>query len=119
VSLASKLDSHSRIEIASTAFYAVTGIILLVFLFLSGFPPHLGLLGALSLVVAYGIFTDRKWTAWINFILFIGSTTFSAYTLASIGFSNVIVALEMIVYLVLTWVFAYYNLLKKINPSSS
>lgn len=119
MSLASKLKGHNRIELASTAFYAVSGIILLVFLFLTGYPPHLGFLGALSLVVAYGVFTNRKWAPWINFILFAGASTFSIYTLVSIGFTNVIVALEMIAYLVLTWVFAYNNLLKKLNPRGS
>jgi hypothetical protein len=119
MSLASKLKGHSRIELASTAFYAASGIILLVFLFLTSYPPHLGFLGALSLVVAYGVFTNRKWMPWINFILFVGASTFSIYTLVSIGFTNAIVAIEMIVYLVLTWVFAYNNLLKKLNPNGS
>jgi hypothetical protein len=111
--LATKLNSYSRIELASTAFYAISGIILLVFLFPTGFPPQLGLLGVLSLIVAYGVFTKRKWASWINFILFVGASTFALFTLISIGFSNVTIALEMIVYLTLTWVFAFYNLLKR------
>ena len=113
MSLAFKLESHSRIDLASTAFYAISGIILLVFLPLTGFAPQLGLLGVLSVIVAYGVFTERKWAPWINVILFIGASTFAIYTLVSIGFSNIIIALEMIVYLVLTWLFAWFNILKR------
>jgi hypothetical protein len=113
VSLAFKPESHSRIDLASTAFYAVSGIILLVFLPLTGFAPQLGLLGVLSVIVAYGVFTERKWAPWINVILFIGASTFAIYTLVSIGFSNIIIALEMIAYLVLTWLFAWFNILKR------
>jgi hypothetical protein len=112
MSLASKLKV-SRIEIVSTAFYAVSGVILLVFLFLTGYPPHVAFLGVLSLIVAYGVFTGRKWTPWINLVLFAGASTFAIYTLISIGFSNLLVAIEMIAYVALTWVFAYYNLLKR------
>ena len=112
MSLASKFKV-SRIELASTAFYAISGIILLVFLFLTGYPPHVAFLGVLSLIVAYGVFTQRKWAPWVNFILFAGASTFAIYTLISIGFSNIVVAAEMIVYVALIWVFAYYNLLKR------
>ena len=113
MSIASNLKNVSRIELVSVAFYALSGIILLIFLFMTGYPPHVAFLGVLSLIVAYGVFTKRKWATWINFILFAGVSTFCIYTLISIGFSDVIVALEMIVYLALTWIFAYYNLLKR------
>ena len=113
MSIASKLKNVSRIELASIAFYALSGVILLVFLFLTGFPPQVAFLGVLSLIVAYGVFTERRWAPWINFVLFVGASTFSLYTLIAIGFTDVIVALEMIAYVLLTWVFAYYNLLKR------
>jgi len=112
VSLASKVKV-SRIELLSTAFYAASGIILLVALILTGFPPHLAFLGVLSLIVAFGVFTRRKWASWLNFVLFVGASTFALYTLFSIGFSDIIVALAMIAYVVLTWISAWYNLLKR------
>jgi uncharacterized membrane protein (DUF2068 family) len=112
VSLSSKVKV-SRIELLSTAFYAVSGVILLVFLFLTGFPPHLAFLGVLSLIVAFGVFTSRKWAPWFNIVLFVGATTFTLYTLFSIGFSNVAVAIEMLAYAALTWISAYSNLLKR------
>jgi len=113
VSIASKLKSFNRIELSAIAFYAVTGIILLAFLALTGFPPQLGLLGVLSLITDYGIFTKRAWTPWVLFILFAAASTFSIYTLAFTGFSNVLVGAGMVVYAVLTWVFAIYLLVIK------
>ena len=112
MSLASKLQV-GRMVLTSTAFYAVSGVILLIFLFLTGYPPHVAFLGVLSLIVAYGVFSQRKWGPWVNFVLFVGVSTFTIYTLISIGFSNIIVAVEMIAYVALTWVFAYYNMLKR------
>jgi hypothetical protein len=113
MSIASKLKSYNRIELTSTAFYAISGIILLVFLFLTGFPPQVGFIGILSLITAYGVLTKRKWAPWLLFILFVGASTFSIYTLIAIGFSNIPIVIEMIAYTALTWVFAYYNLLKR------
>ncbi len=113
MSLASKLKSYSRIELASALFYFISGIILLVYLPLTGFAPQLGFLGILSVISAYGAFTKRGWAPWLVFILFVGASTFSLYTLYSIGFSNAPIALLMIVYAVFTWIFAYYVLLKR------
>ena len=116
MTLATKLRSFSRIELASIAFYAISGIILLASLFLTSFAPQLGLLGIISLIVAYGLFTKRGWAPWLLFILFVAATTFSLYTLYAGGFSNSLVGISMIVYAVLTWVFAFYVLLRKKTP---
>ena len=116
MTLATKLKSFSRIELASIAYYAVSGIILLASLFLTSFAPQLGLLGIVSLIVAYGLFTKRGWAPWLLFILFVAATIFSIYTLYAGGFSNTLVAISMAVYAVLTWVFAFFVLLKKKTP---
>jgi hypothetical protein len=113
VSLATKLKSFNRIELASLAFYAIAGIILLAFLPLTSYPPQLGLLGILSLIVAYGLFTKRAWAPWLVAILLVAATTFSLYTLISIGFSNVLLGISMIAYAVLTWVFPLYIFIKR------
>ena len=103
-------------ELASLVFYAVSGIILLVSLFLTNFAPELGLLGILSLIVAYALFTERGWAPWLLFILFIAANAFSLYTLVSAGFSNTIVGVSMVVYVILTWVFGVSILLKRRTP---
>jgi len=113
VTIATILKSFNRIELASLAFYAVSGIILLVFLPLTSFAPQLGLLGILSLIVAYGLFTKRGWAPWLLFILLVAGLAFSLYTLYAVGFSDVLVGLSMIAYAGLTLIFSATILLKK------
>ncbi|MGD0405919.1 MAG: hypothetical protein ABSB10_04635 [Candidatus Bathyarchaeia archaeon] len=113
MSLATKLKTINRIELASIAFYAIAGIILFAFLPLTSFAPQLGLLGILSLITAYSLFTKRAWAPWLVAILLAGASTFSLYTLYSIGFSNALIGISMIAYAVLTWVFALYILFKR------
>ncbi|MCL4430470.1 MAG: hypothetical protein M1167_06930 [Chloroflexi bacterium] len=61
MSLATKLKTFKPFELASLAFYALSGLILLVSLPLTGYPPHLGFLGILSLITAYSLFLKRVW----------------------------------------------------------
>ncbi len=113
MSITSKLRAMSRFDLASLVFFAVTGIMLLVFLPLTGFPPHLALIGIVSLITAYSLFTKRVWAPWLVAILFVVISVFSLYTLYSVGLSNVLTALSMIVYAVLTWVFSINILLRR------
>ena len=116
LALASRLKNFNRIELLSLAFYVLSGIILLVFLPFTQYAPQLGLLGILSLIAAYGVFTKRGWAPWLVFVLFIAATTFSLYTLVVAGFSNILLGLSMAGYAVLTWVFAIYLLLIRRRP---
>ena len=116
LALASRLKDFNRIEIISLAFYALSGLILLISLPFADYAPQLGLLGILSLIVGYGIFTKRGWAPWLIFVLFLAASTFALYTLVIAGFSNTLVGLSMIGYLVLTWVFAIYLLLIRRKP---
>jgi hypothetical protein len=113
VPLIAKLKNTSRPRQAAIAFYALSGIILLAFLPLSGFPPHLGFLGILSLITAYSLFTIKSWTPWLVFVLLVANSGFALFTLASIGFSNILVALSMIVFAALTWAATVLVLFKK------
>ena len=113
MSIATKLKTMKRMELASLGFYAVTGILLLVALPLSDFAPHLALLGILSLIVAYSLFTKKFWTRWLIAVLFVAASVFAIFTLYSAGFSNLLVALSVVGYLLLTWIFAFYMLLKR------
>ena len=113
MSLATKLKTFKPFELASIAFYAVTGIILLASLPLTSYPPHLGFLGILSLITAYSLFAKRGWAPWLVAILFITNTAFSLDILFSVGFSNVPIALSVLAYAVLTWFFTAYILLKR------
>jgi SNF family Na+-dependent transporter len=113
VSFASKLKSVGVQTLAPAAFYSAVGIIFLVLLPLADFPPHIGLIGILSLVTAYSIFKKRAWALWLVGILFAVATTLSLYTLYVIAFTNWIVSASMIVYAVLTWIITLYMVLKR------
>jgi hypothetical protein len=116
VTLATTIRSFKRIDLASILFYAVTGIIFFVFLPLSNFAPQLGLLGILSLIVAYGLFTKRGWAPWILFVLFVAATAFSLYTIFVAGFSDVLLGVGIIAYALFTWLFGVYILLRRKTP---
>jgi hypothetical protein len=113
VSLATKIKTQKPFQLTSLAFYAITGIILLAFLPLTGYPPHVGFLGILSLITAYSLFTKRTWAPWLVAGLFITITAFTLITLVSAGFSNILVAISMLGYAILTWFFTIYLLLKR------
>jgi hypothetical protein len=92
--------------LASIAFYGVAGILFLVLTFISGFPPHLAVLGIVSLVAAYGLFAGRKWAVWLVAALLLIGTTFSVATLYYVASVDALTTAGMVVYLVLTWIFA-------------
>ena len=113
MSFASKLKTAGIQTLAPVAFYGAVGIVFLVLLPLANFPPHIGLTGILSLVTAYGILKKRFWALWLVVAMFAVATTISLYTLYVFAFTNVIVGVSMIVYVVLTWAFTLYIVLKR------
>jgi hypothetical protein len=113
VSLSAKMKNLKRNELLSIVFYIVSGILLLAALPFSNYPPHLGLIGIVSLITAYSLFLKRAWAPWLVAVLLIVNSVFSIYTLAAAGFSNLLVGLSMIGLLVLTWLVSIYLLLLK------
>jgi len=108
MSFGSRLRIESWGIFATSAFYAIVGITFLALLPMSGFPPHIGILGILSLIAAYGMFRKRAWSFWFIVILFFASTTFAAYVIFSVFTRDYLLSLGMIFYLILTWVFTAY-----------
>ncbi len=109
MSLGSRLNIESKGIFASFIFYIVVGIAFLVSLPLTGFPPHVGIIGISSLIAAYGIFKKRSWAIWIVLMLFFVATAFSAYMLYGYYLlGDYLLGIGAIVYLVLTWVFSAY-----------
>ena len=106
--IASKLKMDNIGSLASTTFYGVVGLVFLILLPFSGFPPHIGLLGITSLVAAYGLFMERKWASWLVASLFFIATTFSIFTLYYVIAADAFASAGMISYLVLTWIFTIY-----------
>jgi hypothetical protein len=101
----SKIKTQTPMSLASIAFYGIVGIILLIMLPLSGFPPHIGLLGITSIFAAYGLLFQRKWATWLVAALFFVATTFSLFTLYYIIATDAVASASMIAYAVLTWIF--------------
>ena len=113
VSLSAKFQRLNPAQRAATVFFAVTGLLLLVFLGLSGFPPHLALLGILSILTAFSLLANRPWAPWLVILLLITNSVFSFFTLYAIGLSNTLVALTMVGYGVLTWAIATWMWLRR------
>ena len=103
--LASKLKNQTPTSLASIAFFGIVGIIFLIMLPLSGFPPHVGLIGITSIVAAYGLLLKRTWADWLVVALFFVATVFSLFTLYYVIAVDAVAATTMIVYAVLTWIF--------------
>ncbi len=108
------LRSATPIIIAYLAFYAITGILLLVLLPISNYPPHLALTGVVSLMTAYAVYMKRSWAKWLVAALFFTVTTMTIYTVVFVIFTNVLVSVSLLAYAVLTWYFTYFTFVKKI-----
>lgn len=113
MSIKSKLNMENIGVFLALAFYAVVGIICFVVLPLANFPPHIGIMGILSLITAYGIFKKRVWAVWFVVMLLFIATTFSAYMLYSYFGKDFIIDISMVAYLILTWVFTVYIVAKR------
>ncbi len=97
----------------SFVFYAVIGIVFLAAIPLTDLPPHVGIIGILSLITAYGLMRKRVWTIWLVIMLFFIATTFSAITLYSFFGKDILYDISITAYLVLTWIFTAYIATKR------
>jgi len=114
MSLRSKLKVESVGMFVAFAFYAVVGIICFALLAIVDFSLiHIGIIGILSLITAYGLLKSRAWTLWVVIALLFIATTFSAYTLYFAFEKDVLLAVGMIIYLIFTWVFTAYTVAKR------
>jgi len=107
--------------LASSLFYLVVGIAFFYMLALEPGLFHLGLLGVLSIVSAYGVLRMRRWTLWFIVAFFIAGTSFAAvtlyYSVLAYGFFPSMEAgllnIGLIVYVILTWVFSIYVMARR------
>jgi hypothetical protein len=113
MSLKSKLKIESVGMFVAFVFYAIVGIICFVALPMTNFPPHVGIIGVLSLITAYGLFKSRAWALWFVVALFFIATTFSACMLYYAFWNDILLDVSMIAYLILTWFFTAYTAAKR------
>lgn len=114
MSLKSKLKIESVGMFASLVFYAIVGMVCFAILTMVDFRLiHIGVMGILSLITAYGLFEKRSWSLWVVVALFFIGTTFSAYTLYCALGKDLLLDISAVAYLVLTWVFTIYVATKR------
>jgi len=109
----SKLRMTSKATFLVAIFYAITGVILLVLLPLAGFPPHIAIMGILSLIAAYGVALRRNWSLYVIGILFFINTVFCILTLYYIQFQDTLSFIGLVAYLILTWIATIYVITKR------
>ncbi len=115
MSLKSKLKIESIGMFTAFVFYAIVGIIFFAVLPMADFPPHIGIIGILSLITAYGLIKKRVWAIWLVVVLFFVATTFSAVTSYYAFGSDLLLGISAIAYLILTWIFTAYIAAKRKN----
>jgi uncharacterized membrane protein (DUF2068 family) len=113
VSIVSKLKIESRGMFVTSAFYAAVGVVFFVLLAMAGFAPYLGIIGIFSLITAYGVFRKRAWAIWFVMILFFVGTTFSAVMIYYIPRIDYLLGIGAVIYLILTWIFTAYAVMKR------
>ena len=101
-------------------FYLVTGISLLAMLLqTSSVLVHVGLLGALSLIVSYGLIAMKKWAFFLTaFISLLGIsfgcvTVYAIYKILSPGWIETVSLLAMILYVMISVISLLYTIHKK------
>lgn len=122
MTLKTRLKVESSAVLLFSIFYVVVGLVEILFLATTSFigPPHLGVLGILSLVTAYGLFRMRRWSVPLVTALFFLGMTFGSTTLYdSIRLQTFEGALlfhsALIIYLILTLVAFIYVAAKRKN----
>lgn len=102
-----RMENLGRLAIFT--FYAVVGVICFVVLaIVDSRLIHVGVIGILNLITAYGLLKKRIWVVWTIVVLFFITTVFSGFTLYYSFERNLFLNLVMIVYLVLSWLFTAY-----------
>jgi uncharacterized membrane protein (DUF2068 family) len=116
------LNVKRRDGLVLAIFYAVVGIVHLVILALSNFAlVTSGILAVLSLMAAYGLFTVKKWAAWLVIGLFFPQLVFGSVTLyaAFLQYSAyqettlLLVSIAFAVFIILTFVSFVYVAAKR------
>ena len=113
MSLKSKLKIEDLGMFTAFIFYTIVGIAFLAVLAMDFRLVHIGIIGILSLITAYGLFKKRTWAIWLVAMVFFIATTFSAVTLYYVLGNDLLLGITVIAYLILTWIFTAYTAAKR------
>jgi len=83
MTLKSKFKVENPVVFLFSVFYVIGGAIEVFYLAAENFaaPPHIGVIGLLSLITAYGLFKMRRWSVLLVTALFFLGIAFGATTL--------------------------------------
>ncbi|MEM3695172.1 MAG: hypothetical protein QXJ11_04360 [Candidatus Bathyarchaeia archaeon] len=118
MSIKSKLKIESTGMLLAFVFYIVAGALCFYFLATNPSLIHVGMIGILSVITAYGVFGKRFWALWTAIILFFMVTMFSAVMLYYFFGTDIIIDLGFVAYLILTWIATAYLASKRRNLAS-
>ena len=120
MTLKSKFKIENPIGFLFSVFYIIAGAVEVSYLVIEKFvaPPHIGVLGLLSLITAYGLFKMRKWSVLLVIALFFLGITFGAttlyYSIVSQTFEGALLFhVALIAYLFMTLVASIYVIAKR------
>lgn len=122
MTLKSKFKVENPAVLLFSVFYTVAGAAKIFILAVTNFtaPPHMGVLGLLSLITAYALFRMSRWSVLLATALFFLGVTFGATTLySSVTWQTFEGALlfhaALIAYLIMTVVAFIYVAAKRKN----
>ncbi|MEM3577840.1 MAG: hypothetical protein QXX51_05220 [Candidatus Bathyarchaeia archaeon] len=118
MSIKSKLKIESTGMLLASVFYLVAGALCFYFLAENLSLIHIGIIGILSVITAYGVFSKRFWAFWTAIILFFMVTMFSAVMLYYFLGTDIILDISFAAYLILTWISTAYLASKRKNLAS-
>lgn len=118
MTLKNKFKVENPVVFLFSVVYTIVGIVFLSIFVVYGLkPPHVGVIGILSLITAYGVFRMEKWAVWLVVVLFLLGNTVGIITLiftsrwpAEFGFP---LQLPLIIYLIITEVISIYVVAKR------
>ncbi len=107
-------------ELLFSIFYIVVGIVLVGYFVIENLaaPPHILVIGILSLITAYSLFKKEKWALPLVIGLFFTGITFGIITLAnSVALQtfggSILFHITLIVYMIMLLMASVYTLIKR------
>ena len=100
----------------SAVFYLASAGFFFYFLVIDLNMIHVGLLGLLSLITAFGVFKRKSWSVWSAFLVFCAGNAFAISLLLNpltMETLEILSEIGLIVYLILVWVTMIYLSIKR------
>ncbi len=117
MSIVSKLTESKDFLIISV-FYIIVAVLSFVLVPMTGYPPHMVIIGLFSLVAGYSLLMKRSWSLYLVVTMFLIATVFSAYMLYYMFTKDILIDLGATSYLVLTWIATIYVVAKRVKLES-